>query len=231
MYDAESSDTFILTREQSRAIDDIAIREFHMSSLVLMENAGRSVADSLLRRGAKQVAIACGRGNNGGDGFVIARHLSLRGIPVRVLWFPPADRLSPDAAENHRILQRCNVVILSADDCDDEMLRSQWLGNADWAVDGLLGTGATGDLRLPFRRVLHHMRNHPTRKLAVDIPSGLDCNTGIAGFGVCPADVTCSLVAMKKGMLAEQGPAVCGEIEIINIGIPPFVLQQVLNQS
>ncbi|MDA0657994.1 MAG: NAD(P)H-hydrate epimerase [Planctomycetota bacterium] len=230
MSGAESSEKYVLTRKQSRAIDDISIREFHMSSLVLMENAGRGVADSLLKRGVTQVAIACGRGNNGGDGFVIARHLSLRGVPVRVLWFPPSDQLSPDSAENYRILQRCNVEFYSADDCDDETLSCQWLANADWTVDSLLGTGTTGNLRLPIRRALRLMRDHPSRKLAVDIPSGLDCDTGFAEPAVCPADVTCSLVALKRGMLVDQGPAICGEIEVVGIGIPPFVLQQVLKQ-
>lgn len=217
----------ILTREQSRSIDEIAVHDLGMSSLVLMENAGRGVAESLRRRGAKQVSIACGRGNNGGDGFVAARHLSLSGIRVHVLWLAPANRLSADAAANFRLLEYCDVRWFSVDERSEEGHYHSWLDGSDWCVDCLLGTGASGSLRPEFQRILAAMRMHSSKKLAVDVPTGLDCDTGWVDPHTCPANVTCSLVTLKRGMFVDPGRSVCGELEVIEIGIPPIVLQRI----
>ena len=100
------------TREQSRRVDQLAQQEYGFSGLVLMENAGRGVADVLCRLGiAGPVAICCGKGNNAGDGFVIARHLDLRGHPVRVLLWAEPEELTGDAAANFRILAKTDVPI------------------------------------------------------------------------------------------------------------------------
>ena len=105
-------DPFVFTREQSRRVDQLAVEEFGFCGLVLMENAGRGVADVLCRLGiAGPVAICCGKGNNAGDGFVIARHLDLRGHAVRVLLWAEPEELTGDAAANYRILAKTDVPI------------------------------------------------------------------------------------------------------------------------
>src|SRR5687768_6616687 len=102
--------SFALTREQVRAVDRRAVDEYGMSGLVLMENAGRGVAETLITLGVNgPVVICCGKGNNGGDGFVIARHLDNRGKQVRVLLFADPAELRGDAAANWRILEKANV--------------------------------------------------------------------------------------------------------------------------
>src|SRR5579863_6004134 len=102
----------VLNREQTREVDRRAAAEYGMSTLVLMENAGRGVADTLCRLGVSgPVVICCGKGNNGGDGFVVARHLDLRGVRVRVLVWADAGELSGDAGANFGILQKSGVPI------------------------------------------------------------------------------------------------------------------------
>ncbi|HEX4148547.1 MAG TPA: NAD(P)H-hydrate epimerase, partial [Pirellulales bacterium] len=101
-----------ISREQAREIDRRAVADFGMSSLVLMENAGRGLADHFFELGLKgPVLVCCGTGNNGGDGFVMARHLDLRGVPVSVMVWGDLNRISPDAAANFAILVRSNVPI------------------------------------------------------------------------------------------------------------------------
>jgi len=125
----------MLTREQSRTVDRIAIDEYGMSGLVLMENAGRGVTDRLCELGiAGPVVICCGKGNNAGDGFVIARHLNLRGYePCVLLWARP-EELVGDAAENFRILQKTRVPVTVVEEETDAWLAEQ-LGGADWIID------------------------------------------------------------------------------------------------
>src|SRR3984957_3119777 len=130
-----------ISRAQARAIDQRAVQEFGMSSLVLMENAGRQLADKLLELGTPgPVAICCGTGNNGGDGFVLARHLDLRRGPVRVLVWGQRARMAPDAAANFAILEKSGVPIDGFDAGHDTQLLAARLTGADWIVDGLLGT-------------------------------------------------------------------------------------------
>ena len=136
-----------LTREQVRSIDRKAIEDYGMSGLVLMENAGRGCADKLCELGIRgNVVIVCGKGNNGGDGFVIARHLDARGFVVRVVLAAEPGELRGDAAANYAILKQADFTIVAADRLREE------LTEADWIVDALLGTGATGDPRQPIAR-------------------------------------------------------------------------------
>src|SRR6185437_1049777 len=148
---AMSQPTPTITREQARQIDERAVQEFGMSSLVLMENAGRQLADKLLELGARgPVAICCGTGNNGGDGFVLARHLDLRGVPGRVLVWGPRAKMSRDAAANFGILEKSAAAIELFETSHDSTLLASRLAGAEWIVDGLLGTGARGEPRAPL---------------------------------------------------------------------------------
>ncbi|MCL4192836.1 MAG: NAD(P)H-hydrate epimerase, partial [Thermoguttaceae bacterium] len=134
-----------LTRAQSRRIDALAIERFGLAGLVLMENAGRGVADVLSNLGiGGRVIVLCGKGNNAGDGFVIARHLDLRGYNVGILlWSEPA-ALRGDAAANFRAAAALGLSIEFASAGENDALLDRRLAGADWLVDALLGTGVEG---------------------------------------------------------------------------------------
>ena len=207
----------ILTRKQIRNVDTVAIQGWGVSGLVLMENAGRGVADVLCELGIHgNVVIACTKGNNGGDGFVVARHLHLRGFNVEVLLCCEASELSSNAAANFDLLHRTSVVITSLDAADlDDLLSS-----ADWAIDALLGTGATGAPRPPLDQVIGAMNAASARRMAIDLPSGLDCDLGEVSGQTFVADHTCTFVALKPGLVAHGASCYVGQVHVLDIGLP-----------
>ncbi len=190
----------ILSRDQVREVDRRAIDEYGMSGLVLMENAGRGVADTLLTLGVHgPVVVCCGKGNNGGDGFVIARHLDNRGKAVRVLLFADPAELRYDAAANWHILERAGIPFETFNkDVTPTQLKPH-LADADWIVDALLGTGASGEPQPPYSAAIEAINGAVRRVLAVDLPSGLDCDSGVAFTQTVTADHTCTFVAAKPG--------------------------------
>jgi NAD(P)H-hydrate epimerase len=217
-----------LTRAQVREVDRLATERFGMSGLVLMENAGRGVADvlcSLNPRG--QIVICCGKGNNGGDGFVIARHLDLRGLPVRVLLFANPAELTGDAAANYRILDKCGAAIETFTVPIEIERLSQRLGEADWIVDALLGTGATGEPRSPYAEAVAAINGSGRPVVAVDLPSGLDCDTGVAAHNTIRAAHTCTFVAAKPGFFVPNAKPYIGQLHVLDIGAPRQILDLV----
>ena len=221
-------DSWAFTREQSRRVDRLAVEEFGFCGLVLMENAGRGVADVLCGLGiAGPAVICCGKGNNAGDGFVIARHLDLRGRPVRVLlWAQPED-LTGDAAVNYRILAKTGVPIEIFGAAHDATRLSKWLEGAAWIVDGLLGTGARGEPRPPLDAVIDRINAAAAPKLAVDLPSGLDCDTGRPARHTVRAAETCTFVTAKTGFFAPEAAAYVGRLHVLDIGLPRRLIEQV----
>lgn len=215
-----------LTREQVRAIDRRAIDEFGIPGVVLMENAGRGATEVLLRLGVRGTVTVCaGKGNNGGDGFVIARHLDLHGQPVRVLLFARPEDLTGDAAVNYQIIARSGLPIAVFPDAtfDDRSLQAD-LGRSAWLVDALFGTGLTGAVRAPFDRVITAMNATGVPVLAVDIPSGLDCDTGLP-LGPCiRATHTVTFVAQKQGFANPAAKEWLGEVHVAHIGAPRALL-------
>ncbi len=215
----------VLDREHSRMVDQIAVREFGMSGLVLMENAGRGCAQDLLRLGVDgTVVVCCGSGNNGGDGFVIARHLAIAGIKVRVMLAAKPSELSPDARANYEILAKTATRIECLPHASSDEIRRHLIPeNEDklaWIVDALLGTGASGPLRPPIDGWIRQMNLSKVKTLAVDIPSGLDCDTGQTGGDCVRASQTCTLVSLKPCFLREPGRHLAGIVSVIDIGVP-----------
>jgi NAD(P)H-hydrate epimerase len=216
------------TRQQSRRVDQLAEQEFGFCGLVLMENAGRGVADVLCRLGiAAPVVICCGKGNNAGDGFVIARHLDLRGHAVRVLlWAEPAELIG-DAAVNFNILAKTDVPIEVFGGNHDAARLSELLADAGWIVDALLGTGARGEPRPPIDAVIDQLNAAGVPLLAVDLPSGLDCDTGVPAKHTIRAAETCTFVAAKTGFAAPQAAPYVGRVHVLNIGVPAKLIERV----
>jgi len=221
-----------LTRAQIRQVDRRAIEQYSITGLVLMENAGRGVADRLCELGIDApVAICCGKGNNAGDGFVIARHLDLRGFQVRVLLWAEPSELTGDAAANYRILEKTGVPIeIFADRHDAARLEAQLAGTA-WIVDALLGTGARGEPRPPLDAVIEQLNAAGAAKLAVDLPSGLDCDTGRPARCTVRAAATCTFVAAKPGLFAPGAEEYTGRVHVLDIGAPRKLIEEVLAES
>jgi NAD(P)H-hydrate epimerase len=218
-----------LTRELSRQVDRRATEEYGLSGLVLMENAGRGVADRLCAMGIDgPVVICCGKGNNAGDGFVVARHLDLRGFQVWVLLWAEPSELTGDAAANLRILEKTGVPIEVFGDRHDVARLERALAGAAWIVDALLGTGARGEPRPPLDAVIDQLNAAAAPRLAIDLPSGLDCDTGQPARHTIRAAATCTFVAAKAGFLAPGAEQYTGQVHVLDIGAPRRLIEEVL---
>ena len=215
--------TVSLTRDQVRHIDTLAIEQYGIPGAVLMENAGRGCVDTLVALGvAGPVVICCGKGNNAGDGMVMARHLQLRGIRSRLLFWSAPEELRGDAALNYQIARRAELELHVLDGAGRPL--DELLADADWLVDALLGTGARGAPREPLNHVIERLNRCSCRKLALDLPSGLDCDTGEIGSPTFRADHTCTFVAAKPGLLEESSAPYVGQIHVVDIGVPQKLL-------
>ncbi len=203
-----------------------------------MENAGRGCVDLIEQKGiAGPVGILCGKGNNGGDGFVIARYLWIRGYNARVLLVPPADQLAGDALVNYQILKRAgaNIVQLPEEGGNSALpetldflkLLEEATKGCTWLVDCLLGTGATGAPRPPYDLLIEWMNGEQAKRLAIDVPSGLDCDTGVASATTVRADMTATLVTTKIGYAQPSAEPYLGEVHVVDIGIPPGLIDRV----
>lgn len=227
-----------ITRQQAREVDRRAIEQYGMTGLVLMENAGRGTADVLCRLAETgpggrlgRVVICCGKGNNAGDGFVIARHLDLRAVDVGVLvWADPAE-LTGDAGTNFKILRQTGVPIEVFGNRHDAARLTEQLAGADWIVDALLGTGARGEPRPPLDEVIDQLNAAVAKRLAVDLPSGLDCDTGEAAQHTIRAAETCTFVAMKRGFATTGATKYTGRIHVLDIGAPRRLVDEVVGAA
>ena len=214
-----------LTNAEARKLDRRAIEEFGIPGIVLMENAGRGMAELLSGLGVKgRVVICCGKGNNGGDGFVMARWLDAHGVSVRVMLFCPPEELTGDAATNCRIVQKCDIPMsIPPASLDDAALRRE-LADAEWIVDALFGSGIRGSVRPPYDRVIEAINSSPASVFAVDIPSGLDSDTGRPLGATIRAHHTATIVAMKQGFATPASKEWTGEVHVIDIGLPRTLL-------
>jgi NAD(P)H-hydrate epimerase len=226
-----------LSRNQVREVDRRAIADYGMSGLVLMENAGRGTTDvlcPLLEQWAQPegpVVVVCGKGNNGGDGFVVARHLNLRGVAVKTLLLAEPSELSGDAAANYRILEKSGAPInvfgspLNVSRFDRE------LAGAVWLVDALLGTGAVGEPKSPYAEAIDRMNASGVPILAVDLPSGLDCDTGVAASHTIRAARTCTFVAAKPGFIVAGANQYLGTLHVLDIGVPRRLVDKIAYEA
>jgi len=234
-------DMSALSRQQVREVDRRAIEEYGLSGLVLMENAGRGCAELLsqlihshpspLPKGEGivrgPVAIVCGKGNNAGDGFVIARHLDIRGIGVKLLLLAAPDELRGDAAANFEIVKRMALPIADLSRMYADAAFAEEIDGAEWIVDALLGTGATGSPRPPFDAAIRQMNAATAKRLAVDLPSGLDCDTGEPAAPTFRADHTCTFVATKVGFANPRAVEYLGQVHVIDIGAPRQLIEEI----
>jgi len=222
-----------LTREQVRRVDELAIHRYGIASLVLMENAGRNAAAIIDRAyGPKGKAIIfCGTGNNGGDGCVIARHLYNSGWSVGVVLAGDVSRMTPDASANYRIIEAMGLAPIVASDAATQHAAASSITPEEVVVDALLGTGFSGDVRSSLAELIHAI-NAATKRavVAVDLPSGLECNTGNAGQATIQADLTVTFVACKKGFDSQEAVPYLGLIEVADIGAPRELISEIASE-
>ena len=212
-----------LSREQVRAIDRCAIDVIGVPGVVLMENAGRLASDAVeeLLGGAagRSVAVVTGSGNNGGDGFVMARHLALRGARVAVFMLSAPAKLTGDAAINYTICRNLHLDLRSVAG-EALVALAEDLRAFDVVVDAVGGTGIRGILRGEAATAVEQINAAGRPVVAVDIPTGLDCDTGEASGPAVRATLTVTFVARKKGFDAPGAAAYTGEVRVADIGIP-----------
>ena len=225
------SDEPSLSRDQVREIDRTAIEQIGIPGVALMENAGRHAAQATLELlrdpGGARVAIVCGSGNNGGDGFVIARHLHNAGVSVAVLLACEPDRITGDARINYDIVERMSLPVHAIQTAEQLAARRSVLDEADVIVDALLGTGFWGEPRPPLDAAIEAINTASGAKVvAVDVPSGLDCDTGHPSRPCVRADLTVTFVASKIGFDEPAAREHLGRVVVADIGVPVELFDQ-----
>jgi NAD(P)H-hydrate epimerase len=212
-----------MTCQRIREIDQVAMEQFQMPSIVLMENAGRGAAECIHQITPDgNVLILCGKGNNGGDGFTIARHLQLAGREVTILAMATTNELQGDAAIQAKIAEAAGIQIQVIGETDETEL----LSAADVIVDGLLGTGAKPPLRGRYAKVVEAANASSAIRIALDIPTGMNGDTGETGEATFRADHTLTFAASKVGFDKSDAARFTGEVHVISIGVPLKLLRQ-----
>ena len=218
----------VLSRDEVRSFDSWAINELGISGVVLMENAGRSCAElikeKLTQASQPKACIFCGKGNNGGDGYVVARHLVNSGQTVKVVLCGRREDISGDAKINMDILEKMDIPIEELDlkTCDIPSTVELLTAGCSIIVDALFGTGLKGELKQPYQQFIEAINARQIPIVAVDIPSGVDCDTGEPLGVAIKAEDTVTFAAIKKGfILNERSHQYTGQIYVASIGVEP----------
>ncbi len=223
-----------LSCEQVRQLDVLAIEHYGIPGLLLMENAGRGIAEfvygCLVNPGAARVLILCGAGNNGGDGFVVARHLHNAGVAVTLALAVPPERIRGDAEVNLRIVERMEIPRLLAFEAAGLAAARVEAEQADVIVDGLLGTGSKGAPRGVLGELIVIANGAVrARRVAIDLPSGLDGDTGTPAEPCFRAGATVTMLVGKTGLYAPVAREYVGRVVVVDIGVPRAALAKCAN--
>lgn len=228
----------ILSAAAMREVDRRAIEEIGIPSLVLMENAALGLVEAVIRMddnegaddetgGVETVAIFCGPGNNGGDGLALARHLDARGYELAVFLVTAGKELRGDAAVQQEICEKQGIELFPVAARDDLEPVLAVAREADLVVDALFGTGLTRPLEGTFAELVKALNDLPARRLAVDLPSGLN-GTRTDVFGPCfDADLTVTFAALKPATVLPPAADHVGEVLVTELGIPPHLVAEV----
>ncbi|NWF53983.1 MAG: NAD(P)H-hydrate dehydratase [Syntrophaceae bacterium] len=214
----------VATAEIMRKLDRKAIEEFGIPGLVLMENAARGTVGAMFRHFPgllkMRVGILAGRGNNGGDGFAVARYLLNRGISCQVYLLAAREEVRGDAAANLEILIRMGGAVSEILNLEEWESQKERIAAHDLLVDGILGTGLKGEVQGFFRTIIEFVNSLGMPVVAIDIPSGLDADNGRV-LGVCiRAHLTVTFGLLKRGLLLLPGAEYCGKTVLVDISLP-----------
>ena len=228
-----TSDFAVMTRRQVRDFDAWAINQMGIPGIVLMENAAKNCTDIVLKCFPDQtkagVCIFCGAGNNGGDGFVVARQLFNQGVSVRIILCGDPEKITGDAKINFDICKKMGLSMTHLDMTSAELFRDveDEVTDCGLLVDALLGTGLRGQLKEPIALLISSINSHNLPIVSVDIPSGLDCDTGVPLPVSIEASATVTFVAIKKGFVDNpQSRRATGRVFVADIGITPTTRRQ-----
>ncbi len=217
----------IVTGATMRALDARTIAEEQISGLTLMEQAGKAVVHYLEERwgslSGKVVTILCGKGNNGGDGFVVARLLRRKRAKPQVLLLTRTTDLQGDAKVNYQRWRRASS---PRSTCIQPSLSqlTEWINRGSLVIDALLGTGLSSPVQGSYLSAIHHLNSQERPILAIDIPSGLHADSGIILGEAVRATATVTLGLPKQGLYLNQGVDCAGTIHLADIGIPPHLV-------
>ncbi|MEO6775795.1 MAG: NAD(P)H-hydrate dehydratase [Kofleriaceae bacterium] len=214
----------VVTASEMRALDKATIEDIGIPAITLMETAGRAVAAAAGAMSAGPFAIVCGPGNNGGDGFVTARVLCAGGRDATVYLAAPRAKLTGDAAIQLQILERSGGVVRMIDTPATLAQLADAIAGAGLVVDALFGVGLARTIEGHFAEVVATI-NRGRSRLALDIPSGLDADTGRVLGAVVRADRTVTMAAYKVALAGAPGFAYCGAVEVCDIGVPPGLVE------
>lgn len=221
----------VLSAEAMRLADRLTIDDFGIPSVQLMETAGRATAEVVDERygpaRGQSIVCFCGTGNNGGDGLVIARFLAGWGAKATVVILGATEKMSDETARNFRLLKK---LAARADEIElltfEENTGPGAFAGADLYVDAMLGTGLTSAPRPPIDRVVRWLNEQSTPVVAVDIPTGVNSDTGEVLDEAVRADITVTMGALKAGLVLGEGSQAAGTIEIADIGIPHYLVEE-----
>jgi hydroxyethylthiazole kinase-like uncharacterized protein yjeF len=216
-----------ISAEAMAEIDRKAQEDYGIAQIVLMENAGRSAAEVILGElGSlkdEKIAIFCGRGNNGGDGFVVGRYLANESPGRLTIYIADPDNIRQHAArDNFEIIRKMELDIRPM---EDVLAREEALRDFTVGVDALFGTGFRGELPKEYAVLGERLNSSELRLYAIDVPSGLDATNGVASKNCFNACKTITFGLPKQGFFINDGPKVCGEIIVRDIGFPSALLK------
>lgn len=202
---------------RAKYLDKRAIYKYGIPRMVLMENAGRAVAELVLKKAkpGERILILAGTGFNGGDGLVTARHIYLAGRKLGVILVGSRQRCKDETIVQLRILENMGLKVKETEDIT--YLKAQ-IKRYNFIVDALLGIGLKGRVREPVYSLIAYLNSLKIKKVSVDIPSGLDANSGRPLGIALRANYTVTFVAPKKGMLTALGRSHCGQLIVAGIG-------------
>ncbi|MBI5586835.1 MAG: NAD(P)H-hydrate dehydratase [Deltaproteobacteria bacterium] len=210
----------------TRSVDRSAVRKYGIKGLVLMENAGRGIAEAVKMELAhsagksRRVTIITGKGNNGGDGFVAARHLKNSGVDVTVLALARLDEMKGDALVNARSWVKMGGTVFTVLTEAELKKRSAFLTHSSVIVDAIFGTGLKAPVRGISARAIESINSSRKKVVAIDIPSGIDATTGAILGSAVRADLTVTMAAPKLGLYLYPGRSYSGRVEVVDIGCP-----------
>jgi NAD(P)H-hydrate epimerase len=208
-----------ITAAQSKRFDRNAIDVYGFPLVILMENAGRGVAEEIIKLKKRKIAIICGKGNNGGDGFVCARHLIAKGIKPDIFLAGAGREVRGEAKFNKDILLKLKQRIYEIDEKNICIFKEKMSGY-NLIVDAIFGVGLHGHITGFYRSLIEVINSLKASIMSIDIPSGLDADKGVV-LGTCVrADRTVTFVAKKRGMVKSKGLKYCGVVVVKDIGFP-----------
>lgn len=218
----------IATPELMRTIDKLSIEEFKIPGIVLMENAAICVVNVILAHIKNtendKIIIVAGKGNNGGDGFAIARHLYQKNIDVSVIFVGDINAVMGDALINLNIIKALKVPIFKIKSEKEIIIVKKIILQADIIVDAILGTGLTGEPKGLIKQVINTINENSHYTIAVDVPSGVNADTGQTSIAV-KANITVTFALIKQGLLLYPSIEYVGELIVADIGIPKQAIE------